>query len=125
MRESLSASCHCGSVRLTFPADAAGVMACHCTDCQKMHGNYNAFVAVAIADVTLTGSEELAWYPSSESSRRAFCRTCGARVAKELTAAGRWLVSAGLIDGPTGKRIIRNLWAQSKPDWYALPEMPE
>jgi len=30
-------------------------------------------------------------------------------------------MSAGLIDGPTGKRIIKNLWEHSKPDWYDLP----
>jgi hypothetical protein len=44
-------------------------------------------------------------------------------VLKEVTAAGRWLISAGLIDGPTGRQIIRNLWEQAKPDWYPLPEV--
>lgn len=47
---------------------------------------------------------------------------CGAvRVVKEITAAGRWLIAARLIDGPTGKGIIKNLWDQAKPDWYGLP----
>jgi hypothetical protein len=117
----LTATCHCGAVHITLPAEAAGVLACHCGDCQKMHGNFNAFLAAAIADITLQGRDALTWYQSSESSRRAFCRTCGARVLKEVTPAGRWLISAGLIDGPTGKRFIRNLWEQSKPDWYDLP----
>jgi hypothetical protein len=39
------------------------------------------------------------------------------------TAAGRWLVTAGLVDSPTGHHITRNLWAQSKPGWYCLPEV--
>jgi hypothetical protein len=117
----LTATCHCGAVHITLPAEAAGVLACHCGDCQKMHGNFNAFLAAAIADITLEGADALTWYKFSEASRRAFCRTCGARVLKEVTPAGRWLISAGLIDGPTGKRIIRNLWEQSKPDWYDLP----
>lgn len=117
----LQASCHCGAVRLTLPADAAGVLACHCGDCQKMHGNFNAFVAAPRADVVIAGEAALVWYQSSPDSRRAFCGTCGARVLKEATPAGRWLVSAGLIDGPSGKRILRNLWAPSKPDWYDLP----
>jgi len=119
----LHATCHCGKVRMTLPADAAGVLACHCDDCRRMHGNFNAFLAVARADLALDGDEALVWYQSSPDSRRAFCGTCGARVAKEITAAGRWLVSAGLIEGPSGKRIIRNLWAQSKPDWYDLPDV--
>jgi hypothetical protein len=119
----LTARCHCGGVRLTLPASAAGVMACHCDDCRKMHGNFNAFLAVPRADLTISGEEALVWYQSSASSRRAFCDTCGARVVKEQTAAGRWLVSAGLIDGPTGRHITKNLWSQSKPDWYDLPEV--
>jgi hypothetical protein len=86
-----------------------------------MHGDFNAVLAAPIADVALDGAGALTWYQSSETSRRAFCGTCGARVLKEVTPAGRWLVSAGLIDGPTGKRIIRNLRERSRPDWYDLP----
>ncbi|WP_431297862.1 GFA family protein [Tabrizicola sp. BL-A-41-H6] len=125
MTATLHASCHCGRVHIDIPADAAGVLACHCGDCHKMHGNFNAFLAAPRADLMVRGEEALVWYQSSEASRRAFCGTCGARVVKELTTAGRWLVSAGLIDGPTGKRILKNLWAQSKPDWYSLPEVSE
>jgi hypothetical protein len=123
MSEVLHASCHCGRVHLAIPATAAGILACHCGDCQKMHGNFNAFLAVPQADVDLSGADALVWYQSSETSRRAFCGTCGARVLKEMTAAGRWLISAGLLDAPSGKRILKNLWEQSKPDWYDLPRV--
>lgn len=121
MTETLTASCHCGQVRLKLPGASAGVLACHCGDCQKMHGNFNAFLAAPQADIELEGGNALVWYSSSETSRRAFCGTCGARVLKEVTSAGRWLISAGLIDGPSGRQIIKNLWEQSRPDWYALP----
>jgi hypothetical protein len=86
-----------------------------------MHGNYNAFFAVPADQVDLAGKELLTWYQSSAASRRAFCSICGGRVLKEMTEAGRWLLSAGLIEGDTGRHIIRNLWEQSKPDWYDLP----
>ena len=119
----LHASCHCGKVRISVPASAAGVLACHCGDCQKMHGNFNAFLAVPRDEVGVEGEAALVWYTSSAEARRAFCGTCGARVVKEITAAGRWLISAGLVDGPTGKRIMKHLWAPSKPDWYELPEV--
>jgi hypothetical protein len=122
MPDLIHASCQCGSVQIDLPASAAGILACHCGDCQKMHGNFNAFLAAPIAEVRLDGAEALIWYQSSPAERRAFCGTCGARVLKEVTAAGRWLISAGLIDGPTGRQIIRNLWEQSKPDWYPLPK---
>lgn len=100
--QGFSATCHCGAVRLTLPADAAGILVCHCADCRKMHGNFNAFVAAPCDAIEIEGAAALVWYTSS--------------------SAGRWLVSAGLIDGPTGRPIIRNLWAQSRPDWYAPPE---
>lgn len=113
--------CHCLAVAFSLPRAAAGILACHCEDCQRMHGNFNAFLAVPIADVAMTGAQGMVWYQSSDAARRAFCGTCGARVLKEVTTAGRWLISAGLLDGQTGKRIIKNLWEQSKPDWYDVP----
>lgn len=119
----LAGRCHCGGVAFTLPADATGVLACHCEDCRKMHGNYNAMIAVAAADVAFTASATLTWYQSSPSARRAFCGTCGGRVLKEIPAAGRYLISAGLIDGTTCKRILKNLWEGSKGDWYDLPEI--
>jgi hypothetical protein len=121
MSDRINARCHCGRIRLSLPASAAGILACHCEDCHRMHGNFNAFVAAPAAEITVEGAEALVWYASSEAARRAFCGTCGARILKEIVAAGRWLVSAGLIEGPTGRSIIRNLWEQSKPDWYPLP----
>jgi hypothetical protein len=125
MSEMLTGSCHCGSIHFRVPDSSVGVLACHCEDCRKMHGNFNTFLAAPIADVKLDGAETLVWYQSSPTSRRAFCRTCGGRVLKEVTPVGRWLLSAGLVDGPVGKRIIKNLWEQSKPDWYELPAVSE
>lgn len=123
MNDRLSGTCHCGKVGFTLPRSATGVLACHCSDCRKMHGNFNAFLAVPAEDVELEGGASLVWYQSSETSRRAFCSTCGARVLKEITPARRWLLSAGLIDGETGKSVVKNLWEQSKPDWYELPQV--
>jgi hypothetical protein len=121
MTDHIKARCHCGVVCITLPATAAGVIACHCGDCQKLHGNFNTFLAAAIAEIKIEGTEALVWYQSSKDSRRAFCGKCGSRVVKEVTPAGRWLISAGLVDGPIGKHIVKNLWEQSKPDWYHLP----
>lgn len=107
---------------MTSPTETLLQGRCHCEDSQRMHGNFNAFLAAPKGDVLLAGQDALIWYQSSDAARRAFCGTCGARVVKEVTSAGRWLVRAGRIDGPTGKEIIRNLWETSKPEWYDLPE---
>jgi hypothetical protein len=113
--------CHCGAVRFTITAETVGVIACHCRDCQQMHGNYNVMLAAPRAAVAIEG--EPAWYASSDKARRGFCGTCGSRLFKDILGGDRLLVSAGVVDPPTGKRIIRNIWEQSKGDWYELPPL--
>lgn len=123
MSERLHGRCHCGGVAFTIPSESAGVVACHCEDCRKMHGNYNAMLAAPRADVLFETDGTLHWYASSDKARRGFCTVCGSRLFKDNLGSDRLMVSAGVIDGPTSKRIIRNLWEQSKGDWYDLPTL--
>lgn len=123
MSDLLRGRCHCGGVIFTIPADSAGVVACHCSDCRQMHGNYNAMLAAPREAVVFEASETLHWYRSSDAARRGFCSTCGSRLFKDNFGSPRLMVSAGLIEGATGKRIVRNLWPESKGDWYDLPEV--
>ncbi|MEM1429310.1 MAG: GFA family protein [Pseudomonadota bacterium] len=111
--------CHCGAV--TFEADAqpVGVINCHCTDCQKMHGNFNAMAGVAKDALTITGP--IQWYESSEKARRGFCPTCGARMFKDNLGGDRMMISMGVIAGSTGLRPFRNIFTESKGDWYDPP----
>ncbi|MEM5472037.1 GFA family protein [Hoeflea sp. AS60] len=122
MASMLHGSCHCGGVAFSIPADSVGVVACHCTDCRKMHGNYNAMLAAPRHEVSFESETTLHWYDSSDKVKRGFCTTCGSRLFKDNLGSDRLMVSAGVIDGATGKRIIRNLWEQSKGDWYDLPD---
>jgi len=119
----LHGRCHCGGVAFTIAADSAGVVACHCTDCRRMHGNYNAMLAAPREAVAFASDATLHWYQSSEKARRGFCSVCGARLFKDNLGSARLMVSAGTIDGTTGKRIVRNLFVESKGDWYDLPEV--
>lgn len=119
----LRGRCHCGGVVFTVPADSAGIVACHCTDCRQMHGNYNAMLVAPREAAVLEASHTLHWYRSSDTARRGFCGVCGSRLFKDNLAPARFLVSAGVIDGTTGKRNMRNLWRESKGGWYDLPEV--
>jgi hypothetical protein len=123
MSDRLHGRCHCGGVAFSIPSDSAGVVACHCEDCRKMHGNYNAMLAAPRGDVQFEADGTLHWYVSSDKARRGFCTVCGSRLFKDNFGSDRLMVSAGVIDGPTAKRIIRNLWEQSKGDWYDLPAL--
>jgi hypothetical protein len=120
----LSGQCFCGGVKFSISATSVGVVACHCADCRKMHGNYNAMLAALRDDVRFETDASLVWFDSSEKAKRGFCQTCGSRLFKDNLGSDKLMVSAGVIDGPTSKVIIRNLWEASKGDWYALPELP-
>ncbi len=122
MTETRTGSCHCGAITVTVPIDAAGVIACHCDDCQKLHGNYFAMIAAPEAAVVLTGEAQHRWYVSSEKARRSFCAVCGSRVFKSANGSGRLLVSVGLFGPETGLRIRKQVFESAKPDWYDLPK---
>lgn len=123
MSENRTGHCHCGAVTVTVPASAAGVIACHCEDCQRLHGNYFALIAAPTDAVSWTGTEHIRWYASSAGARRAFCTNCGSRLAKETLGSGRMLVSVGLFGKETGLQLRKHLYGDHRPDWYPLPPL--
>ena len=134
--EPLKGACHCGRVRVSIPAASAGVIVCHCADCQKLHGNSFAFLAADAGAVAWEGASELRWYRSSAENERAFCGHCGSRVAKRATAStgemarggdageaasSRILIAAGLFEAALPRTAIKHLWLAQKPAWVAAP----
>jgi hypothetical protein len=117
----LEGQCHCGGVKLSLPADAFGVVACHCGDCQKLHGNYFAMLAVPTEAVQWSGELQPQWYDSSPQARRSHCPRCGSRLAKMPSDGQRTLVSVGLFPRDLPRRIRRQVWTEAHPDWYELP----
>ncbi|HLU64767.1 MAG TPA: GFA family protein [Kofleriaceae bacterium] len=117
----LEGHCYCGAVKVSVPADAFGVIACHCDDCQKMHGNFFAMLRVEKADASWTGEDSIQWYQSSEKVRRSFCKTCGSRLAKDPTDRSVILVSVGLFDRTLDRGIQKQVHEGDKPAWYDLP----
>lgn len=119
----LTGSCHCGAVTVTLPPDAVGVVACHCADCQALHGNFFAMLIADRAVVEWDGAEHVRWYASSPQNERGFCVHCGSRLAKRPVEGSRVMVAAGLFGQMLGRRIIKNVWEHQKPDWYDLPRV--
>lgn len=117
----LQGRCHCGAVRLRVAPGYFGVVACHCGDCQRLHGNFFAMVAADPAAVQWEGDDAVVRYTSSPSVQRSFCRHCGSRIGKHAEGNPRVLLSVGLFGPRTGLVLRKNVWAQGKPDWYGLP----
>lgn len=118
----LEGQCHCGGVKVSLPASAFGVIACHCADCQKLHGNFFAMLAVPTDEVQWAGELKPQWYDSSPQARRSHCPHCGSRLAKVPADGQRTLLSAGLFSSKITRRIVKQVWIDSHPDWYDPPQ---
>jgi hypothetical protein len=119
--DTLEGQCHCGGVKVSVPAEAFGVVACHCGDCQRLHGNYFAMLAVPTAAVQWSGEMPPQWYESSGQARRSHCPRCGSRLAKVAAPGERTLLSVGLFPPDLPRRIRKQVWTESHPAWYDLP----
>lgn len=119
----LVGACHCGRVRVHMPGESTGVIACHCADCQKLHGNYFALLAADGPSVRWEGEEHIRWYRSSPGSERGFCAHCGSRLAKRPLGGTKLMVSAGLFGPSLPRRVVKNLWVEQKPGWYEAPRV--
>lgn len=116
-------SCLCGDVQYSIVGPARSVVACHCTQCRKTSGHYVAATQVDTADLNIRGSENLTWFSSSATAKRAFCKTCGSQLFWTETDSPKTSVMAGTLDGPTGLKMDRQLCADTRGDYYALPDV--
>lgn len=117
-----SGGCLCGAVRYHTAAPMRDVVACHCGQCQKTHGNFAAYTAVETGDLVLDEERGLAWYGSSDKASRGFCRECGASLFWRPAFASYTAVAAGTLDQPTGLKLVRHIYTDDKPDWYEIAD---
>ena len=102
--------CLCGAVRYQVKGRLRDVVNCHCTMCQRLHGNFGPHSKARKVNITITKGDGLAWYKTSEVARRGFCRDCGSGLfwePFELDATG---IIAGSLDGPTGLRTVGHIF---------------
>ena len=119
-------SCLCGGVRYTVRGALREVIACHCTQCLKTSGHYAAMTSAPRTDLAFTQSASLAWYKSSDTAERGFCRVCGGNLFWRRLADDQVSICAGTLDLPTGIAISEHIFVDDKSDYYALvDELPK
>ena len=114
--------CLCGAVRYEVKGPLRDVVNCHCSMCQRLHGGCGPHTKARKVNITVTKSDGLAWYNTSEIARRGFCRECGASLFWEpfkLDATG---ILAGTVDQPTGLKTIGHIFVGEKPDFYEIAD---
>jgi len=119
----MQGSCLCGAVVFQVTPPLRNVVACHCTQCRKVSGHFWAASSVPMSGFTVTEDRGLAWFRSSASALRGFCRDCGATLFWKPEGEDRMGFSPGALDGPTGLVVDRHIFAEDAGDYYA-PEGP-
>jgi hypothetical protein len=114
--------CLCGAVRYSVRGALRAVIACHCSQCRRTSGHYSAMTSVPTADLVLTSSATLAWYRSSPSAERGFCRVCGGNLFWKPDGENRTSITAGTLDLPTGLELTEHIFVDNKSDYYAIDE---
>ncbi len=122
MSQVIEGGCHCGAIRYKVDGELTGVINCHCSDCRRWHGNYAAYAVAMLSDFTYTkGEDKVVWYESSEKARRGFCPDCGSSIFKDNKDGVKIVLAVGAIDSPTGLSQLKNIFDDSKGDYYELP----
>lgn len=116
----LTGSCLCGAVAFTIPSDRPAPEACHCVMCRKTTGHFFVSMEVAKKDVTMTGTDPVTWYDSSEKVRRGFCGKCGSTLFFEPNFHDWTAVALGCINEPITKPISRHIFTADKGAYYEI-----
>jgi hypothetical protein len=122
MSEVRRGQCHCGKIAYEIDGDLTGVIHCHCSDCRRWHGHHSAYAVAMLEDFKfLRGEEQVQWYHSSDRARRGFCPHCGSTIFKDNKDGLKIVLSVGALDSPTGLKFLKNIFEESKGDYYELP----
>ncbi len=114
--------CLCGGVRYLVRGELRGVIACHCAQCRRTSGHYAAMTSAPSAQLELTTSSTLAWYQSSASAERGFCRVCGANLFWRRFGEDSISITAGTLDVPTNTRVSEHIFVDDKSDYYTIDD---
>lgn len=120
--DKVTGGCLCGAVRYEIEGGLREVIGCHCGQCQRTHGNFAAYTATANERLVFLEKRGLAWYQSSDTARRGFCRECGASLFWDPLPKDYIAVSAGSLDQPTGLKLTKHIFVEDKPDFYEITD---
>jgi hypothetical protein len=114
--------CLCGAVRYEVQGPLRQVIACHCTMCRRTTGSYVHATAAMLSDFRLIEETGLAWYRSSPQAKRGFCKICGANLFWQGDGLAYLSIMAGTLDGESGLKLVRHIYAGEKGDYYDLED---
>lgn len=112
--------CLCGGISFTVTGKMRDVVWCHCGQCLHWHGHIGGYTAGTWPDIALRGADRIAWYKSSDTARRGFCRDCGSSLFWEGANRDYVSIAAGALELPTGLVTARHIYVEDKGDYYRI-----
>ncbi|MGY3571880.1 GFA family protein [Vibrio sp. SCSIO 43135] len=128
MEYPIQGACQCGQVSYQLKAEPKMVIACHCTECQKLATSpYSVTAIVATDSIEFTG-ELKEWQRMAESGNKncaAFCPECGNRVyhynPDDMSTLKLKLKPVHLEDASLFEPQA-HVWVSEKLSWVDIPE---
>lgn len=123
----IGGSCLCGKVKYEIAGKVGDIVHCHCNTCRKAHGAaFSSVAAVNDSDFTLTGSENLRSFESSQGKFRYFCSHCGTQIYAKRVNTQHLILRLGSLDDDPGSSEKSHIWVSEKASWYKIRnELPE
>lgn len=124
----IEGSCQCGQVTYKLHEAPKMVLACHCTECQKIAtGPFSVTAVIASSSIEFSG-ELKEWSRTAESGNKSnakFCPNCGNRIyhfnPEDLSSVKLKLKPVNLADDEVFKPTV-HIWVCEKLSWYQIPE---
>jgi len=117
-----SGSCLCGGVKYEVDGSLEDVCYCHCEQCRKTSGHFNAATSCERDHLTITVDDGLRWYQSSPDTRRGFCERCGSSLFWDYDKAASMTIMPGSLDGPTGLKPYAHIFVADAGDYYSIDD---
>jgi hypothetical protein len=114
-------ACLCGAVSFEVAGSLPPPSACHCTQCRKHSGHFEAGTDVPRAAVTIRGDKHVAWY-RTENVRRGFCPTCGSSLFFDADGMDWIGIAMGAFDTPTHTKLKMHIFVANKGDYYDIAD---
>ncbi|MEO1018169.1 MAG: GFA family protein [Pseudomonadota bacterium] len=115
-------SCLCGGVSFEVEGSLPNPSACHCTNCRKHSGHFEASTDVLRSKVKIIGADNLTWFHSSEKVRRGFCSICGSSLFFDPPRLNWIAIAMGAFDTPTKTRLAMHIFVADKGDYYDIAD---
>ena len=118
----IKGSCLCKKISFEIKNECRYSVFCHCQMCQTSNAEFSSYTKVKKENLNFKSKKTLKWFKSSKSAKRGFCNKCGASIFFKFKNSDNISVAAGMFNGKTGLKTMRNIFVGTKSDFYKITD---